>query len=533
MLLDRIKNLIKERYPKNSFGYLESLRLRAISVDKQKKTIKYTISTPVELSDSTEKELLSYIKEFSPQGFKSLLEITIDKMDAEITKRMIWDFINESCPSVYMELCGNRDCIHIENKSDRISILFKVTKKIKDLLVNGALEKIEKFFSSFTSCNMDFFINEIPSDDIDLKEALTHLDKERERTVEAYISQPERKIKIDSHRDLIGKLPNINPQYIIDILPSQAEVVVCGTMGNFSHRDAKNKEMTICKFTLHDFSSTVNVVYFARNEKNLSALLNIYPGDEIVLRGKPQINSYDGKLELLANAIGLCKISSQKHNLDEYKPVPPEYLKVSPIPFNSDLQTGVFNENENIPEPLNDKTFVVFDLETTGFQPQIDKILEIGAVKIINGKIVETFSTLLNPQMPIPANIIQLTGINDDMVKDKPLFAEVCGDFYKFTNGAYLVAHNISFDYPFLDYYARPCGYLFNNNLIDTLVLAKNFFKDKPSKARPKDNSLETLAKFFDFKSGDFHRAMFDSLITSKLFIKFLTLNDSLLDRNL
>ena len=93
MLLDRIKNFIREQYPnKEILADFDLLRLRSINVDKSAKTAKYSLSYPFELSDAREKELINYIKEFSPIGFKVLLEMQLDKMDAEIATRMLWDF---------------------------------------------------------------------------------------------------------------------------------------------------------------------------------------------------------------------------------------------------------------------------------------------------------------------------------------------------------------------------------------------------------------------------------------------------------
>lgn len=531
MLLDRIKVFAKENYGSESVKDFEQLRLRKIEVEKPRKKVTYTISSPISLSDAKKNELKNILKEFSPDGFKIFIDITIDKMDTEIAYRMFWEFLKESCPSVYLELFDAKDQVKVEDKSGKLSFVFNVTKKVKELLTSGALLKIEKFFNSFTCYPITYFINEISSEEVDVESTLLHLDKERERTVDAYLSQPERKIILEDKRNLIGKLPSISPQYIIDVVSTNDRVVVCGKFANLNQREAKNKNMTICKFTLQDFSGTINVVYFAKNEKDLASLLSIYSGDEVVVSGRAQVNSYDGKLELLASSIAICKIADQQYKLNEFKPVPPEYVKVSPMPFETNTQTDVFKNEEDIPNALKGKCYVIFDLETTGLQCQVDKIIEIGAVKLINGQIVETFTTLINPQTPIPHRITELNNITDDMVRDKPIFAEVCGDFYKFTHGATLVAHNISFDHTFLEYYARPCGYLFNNILLDTWLMSKKYFEKQPSKSRPKDEKLETLAKYFNFELGDFHRAMYDSLVATKLFVKLLTMDETLLDK--
>lgn len=95
-------------------------------------------------------------------------------------------------------------------------------------------------------------------------------------------------------------------------------------------------------------------------------------------------------------------------------------------------------------------SYVVFDIETTGFSPVKNRIIEIGAVKVVEGKIVDRFSTFVNPRVPIPFRIEQLTSINDEMVMDAPGIEEVLPEFLKFCEGTIFVAHNANFDMSFI-----------------------------------------------------------------------------------
>jgi len=105
-----------------------------------------------------------------------------------------------------------------------------------------------------------------------------------------------------------------------------------------------------------------------------------------------------------------------------------------------------------------DDDFVVFDIETTGFSPVHNRIIEIGAVKVSGGKVTERFSTLVNPQVPIPFEIEKLTGIRDDMVQDAPLIDEILPQFLEFARGCVLVAHNAGFDMSFIMENVRRLG---------------------------------------------------------------------------
>ena len=120
-----------------------------------------------------------------------------------------------------------------------------------------------------------------------------------------------------------------------------------------------------------------------------------------------------------------------------------------------------------------DGTFVVFDLETTGFSPIKDKIIEIGAVKVVNGQITEKFSTFVNPKVPIPFEITQLTSITDQMVLDAPTIEKALPDFLEFVGDAVLVAHNASFDVSFIEQNCRYQDITTEFTSVDTVAMAR------------------------------------------------------------
>ena len=123
-------------------------------------------------------------------------------------------------------------------------------------------------------------------------------------------------------------------------------------------------------------------------------------------------------------------------------------------------------------------SFVVVDLETTGFSSTNDKIIEIGAVKVKNGVVIEQFSQFVNPKITIPYKITELTGITDDMVKDAEGINIVINKFKDFVSDAILVAHNASFDVSFIKKSYNDMGYALNNAVLDTIPLAKFLFPE-------------------------------------------------------
>ena len=120
-----------------------------------------------------------------------------------------------------------------------------------------------------------------------------------------------------------------------------------------------------------------------------------------------------------------------------------------------------------------EEDFVVFDIETTGFSPVNNRIIEIGAVKVCGGKVVDRFSAFVNPQVPIPFEIEKLTGIRDDMVTDAPLIEEVLPGFLEFCEGCVLVAHNAGFDMSFMQENARRQGLPMEHAYVDTVGIAR------------------------------------------------------------
>jgi len=161
-----------------------------------------------------------------------------------------------------------------------------------------------------------------------------------------------------------------------------------------------------------------------------------------------------------------------------------------------------------------DREFVVFDIETTGFSPEYSKIIEIGAVKISEGKITGRFSKLIDPHIPVPLRIEQLTGINDSMLIGQPDIGEVLPEFLEFCKDAVLVAHNADFDCSFIKKNAEEQGYEYPFTSVDTLNLSRFLL---PNLSRFK---LDTVAKHLGVPLLKHHRAVDDAECTAGIFLK-------------
>ncbi|MDO5713465.1 MAG: PolC-type DNA polymerase III [Tissierellia bacterium] len=187
---------------------------------------------------------------------------------------------------------------------------------------------------------------------------------------------------------------------------------------------------------------------------------------------------------------------------------------------------------ENTEYFKNQNTYVVFDLETTGLSSSYDMITEIGAVKIQEGQVIDSFSQLVNPKRGIPEKIQMLTGITDEMVSNQPDIDEVLPKFCTFIKDSILVAHNAEFDINFIRSQLKRIGKSLENPYLDTLTLARILYPDLTK------YNLGTLCKKFGINLLNAHRAVDDSAATGELFLKLMEkaeedhLKDQILSKN-
>ena len=155
--------------------------------------------------------------------------------------------------------------------------------------------------------------------------------------------------------------------------------------------------------------------------------------------------------------------------------------------------------------------YAVFDIETTGFYPSQDKIIELGAAKICNGAVADTFSAFVNPGKPLPPKIVDLTGITDADVEKAPLIEEVFDTFADFVGDSVLLGHNIIFDYSFVKTAAQQQNKVFNREGMDTLRIARRFLCALESR------SLGVLCAYYGI-ALDAHRALNDAIATHQVY---------------
>lgn len=365
---------------------------------------------------------------------------------------------------------------------------------------------------------------------------------------------------------LIGKPLKGKPQPISELNPQSGNVYVWGDIFDFSFREKNGKKASV-SFNITDYTSSTTVKLFANKDK-IKPLEKLEDGMTVLVRGDYFENKYEGDYVIIPSDISLINkkvlidnapkkrvelhlhtnMSAQDALIPASKAVTRAYEwghpavaitdhgVVQSFPdamytaekirkkggnikviygvegyLVNDYVSAVFG---NFKRPL-DGEYVVFDLETTGLSSAIDKITEIGAVKINKGSIVETFETFVDPKVHIPENITRLTGISNETVKGAPTEDEALRKFVEFCGeNPVLVAHNANFDVSFLEAALERCNMGFSFTYVDTLPICRALFPDL------KKYKLDIVAKHLKLPSFNHHRASDDAKILAQIFEK-------------
>ena len=348
------------------------------------------------------------------------------------------------------------------------------------------------------------------------------------------------------------------------------EITFRGQVISFDTREIRN-EKTIVMFAVTDFTDTIMVKMFTRNDQLPDLLAEIKKGVFLKIKGVTTIDKFDGELTI-GSVTGIRKTSdfrvTRKDKYPEKRVELHCHTKMSDMDGVSEAKDLVkrahdwghpaiaitdhgvvqgFTDANHVIEDLdkddpfkviygvegylvddltkiaeNEKgqdlegTYVVFDIETTGFSAVTDRIIEIGAVKVEDGKITDKFSTFVNPKRPIPFRITELTGITDEMVIDSPDIETILPQFIEFIGDAVLVAHNASFDVGFIEQNCKRQKIEADFTYVDTVALARVLL---PALNRFK---LDTVAKALNISLENHHRAVDDAGCTAEIFVKFV-----------
>jgi len=458
------------------------------------------------LDDALKSKIDDIIREILPAEVNFKVNFVKTITEQKYIVRAVMDYIYANAPMAFPLLQSAK--YEVDIKGDIIYVNIVVEKYISGYLSeSGLCEKIAARLDTLFIEQAQVTYTEIPN----VSEEIEVIQARQTR------SSGLRVIKIDNLEKYSGTIAQ-SPRYICDVLESEHDLLtVCGAVSNVRSKYIEKIDKTIYSFTLNDTTGTIAAKYFAKVNKKFDWNDAIKDGETLVVSGEYRYDTYENRLLLNVKCIAKCLVLYNSIDVkSNFFTESEKYINIFPAKYLDAVQYDFFTV-EKTSDALKDKTFVVFDLETTGTDPARDKIIEIGAAKVVNGKIAETFSCLVNPECPIPAGATNVNHITDDMVKNELRFSEVVGDFYKFTRSAILVAHNAPFDISFLTRQGLKERYDFDNSYMDTLAIAKQ--KLKISKY-----NLEYLCKHLEITLEGAHRALNDAVATAKLFIKLMNM---------
>ena len=389
---------------------------------------------------------------------------------------------------------------------------------------------------------------------------------EEEKKVEEKVETDKKEESEEISPLILGRSLNIKEPIskVQDVTIDSGRIALEGEIINTDSRELKNGKVLVL-FDLYDGTSTITCKSFVEGEKSKQVLGRIKTAKGVKILGTAQFDPYAKELGVIANVIietaGRKKIvrkdlaevkrvelhmhtqMSQMDGMTSAKDLIKRAMSwgmksiaitdhggVQAFPEahkllgrdNPDMKVIYGVEAYLVPDKIPvvsfpkeqeiDTTYCVLDLETTGFSFRTEKITEVGIMKIKNGEVLEEFSCFVNPEKPIPQEVVEVTNITDDMVKNAETIDKVFPKILEFIGDSVLVAHNADFDIGFLRYNATQLGYELNNTYLDTLRLSKELFPEF------KKYKLGLIAKNLGIKVEVAHRALDDVDTTVKVF---------------
>lgn len=376
-------------------------------------------------------------------------------------------------------------------------------------------------------------------------------------------------ILLETAKPLYGKIGRAKPVPIVRVAPDSGSVTIWGQIFSMDERQTRDKSKKIYSINITDYTGSMTLKLI-EDMSQCRALDTLKKGTSILVRGEISYDKYDHEIVLRPRGISTVEqvkviddapvkrvelhLHSTMSSMDGVTPVSdliqrahewghtaiaitdhgvaqayPDAMnaaaKINKKGGNFKILYGVesYFVNDMVPalsgesnNSLEDE-FISFDIETTGLSAHQDRMTEIGAVRIKNGEIADSFNTFVNPCKPIPPKITELTGITDAMVKDAPSEEEALRAFYEFCGDSpVLLAHNAQFDTSFMRAAAERHGMDFPYAYLDTIPMCRSMLKDI------KNYKLDTVAKYLKLDPFNHHRASDDAAVLAKIFLALL-----------
>ena len=467
--------------------------------------------------------------------------------------------LNEQIPTIH----GNKVIIKVRSEVESLALKRKYTNLISQIYQNYGFPPLV----CETEINVEqsseeyekFLQNKQKEDQERGLQALVDMQKQEEKAVDVSDSGPL----------VIGLTIRDDTEFkrLEEIIDEERRVAIEGYVFSAETKELRSGR-TLLTFKITDYTSSIMVKMFSRDKEDAAQFTRVKKGMWLKVRGSIQNDTFVRDLVMIGNDINELKaptrqdlapenekrvelhlhspmsqmdaVSSVSALVGQAKKWGHKAIAITdhavaqsfPEAFSAGKQNDIkilYGVEANLVDDgvpiaynsahrkLADDTYVVFDVETTGLSAVYDTIIELAAVKIKNGEIIDKFESFANPHKPLSATIINLTSITDDMLQDAPEVEAVLKRFHRWTEDAIFVAHNASFDMGFLNAGYKKVGLeKAANPVIDTLELGRLLYPEL------KNHRLNTLAKKLDVELTQHHRAIYDAEATGYIFLKML-----------
>ena len=507
-----MENLIEKlnkRY-ENKYSFL---KVYEVIYDKSNSECVITFLYPYEINEITtaqRKEIREFLTDYLKISAKIVVKFKKSYLDERLIKKEVFDFISQNFKAGAVYISEKQ--IEVKNQEDFISIKLSLGFEIKRYFENAGFSSkllaylVEKFIANFDIelvCDEKYVVSsEIGEVEVPV------LERKNDR-YDAFIV-----------KKLIGNNIAPAPEFIKDNKMPKTNLILAGTIEDlqkktFTRKTGKlaGQEKYLYSFNLND-GKKMECVYFCSktNLKKMDCLAN---GMTILCLGNLKPSSFNNKMTYYVSRIALATIDEEskkpKKNIDLLN----HKHFVKPEEFVVLKQGDIFAKQVSYNDYIMNNTFVVYDLETTGIDPNNDRIIEIGAVKIEKGKVTQKFSTFVNPEMPIPAEATKVNNITDKMVENAPKINDAILDFFDFIKSSIVSGYNnINFDNKFISKVAKDLNLPFENENIDVYNLVKE------KHIQSKNYKLTTVAPALGISLEGAHRAYNDAFATAQILLK-------------
>lgn len=541
----------------------EEIFIDSIRRNKNTGEVFFAITSKEELEESLQKKIIEIFSK-NLGDYKTYLEFKSSSLYKNEDDLICGEILKYN-PSSKIWI----DQIEINKEKNTIEIILPSEEAYYSLTKNGFAAYLEKELKIFGSYKIDFdFLKELVEDD-NIESFISQIDEAEDfisanheidlkvKSVEK--SKDKKRKKINS----FGRKDIVNTQSLIDVNINSQKVSVEVDIFNSESRELKTGNILVSLF-ITDYTSSTLAKLFLKPERASEFLENFKKGDHVLITGKVSYDNFSRCETIMINYIEkrdkVIRMDYAENKRVEFR-IHSKMSQMSGVTSFTDfakraklwghdaLAISDTNDVQGFPEAMEAgeasglkilygcdinfvddeekivtyydskkeyNSYVVFDIETTGLSSRNDKITEIGAVKILNGEIVDRFSQLINPEKEIPQVVVELTGISNAKVENEPTIEEVIPKFYDFAKDSVLVAHNAKFDISFIRREYANNNLDFNHPILDTLVLARAIMTDM------RRFNLGTLCRNLGVSLVGAHRAVNDAEATAAVFMKLI-----------